>query len=93
MAISGIVLAHMVGDLRMYLGAEDINHFDEIGGDGEVELERSGNEFPAFEAYQTKDGQTQTVLQSPARTHGYRVDGPAGVVFRALLTCDYNPFC
>lgn len=64
-----------------------------IGSDGNATVNRSGNEFPAYEVYQTINGSREAVLTSPARTHGYLIDGPAGHIFRAVTTCDYNPLC
>jgi len=76
-------------------GAPSINgrlDFD-VGPGGAVTVGRSGNQFPAYEAYQTVNGSTVPRLQSDARTHGYLIDGPLGHVFRAVTTCDYNPLC
>ena len=60
-----------------------------VDADGFVTIDRSGNEFPAYEAYQTIDGVTRPRLLSPARTHGYLIDGLPGALFRLFTTRDY----
>jgi len=62
----------------------------EFGQDGPA-IKRSGNEFPAYEAYQTIGGATETIMQSRARTHGYLIDGLPGAAFRLFSTKDYWP--